>query len=156
MKRILTLLAVLAAMLAGSRAVAQNKLNDSADSVLGKYESVQGGDPYRVQVTKNADGSYKAQIYWLANPIDPKTGERALDKKNPDKSLRSVPSDQVVLIRDLKYKADKKQWGDAKIYDPQRGIRANVTAWFMEDGRLCLKGTVLGIGEKAFWTRLSE
>ena len=78
MKRILTLLAVLAAMFAGYQANAQNnqnnKLNDAADSILGKYESVQGGDPYRVQITKNADGSYKAQIYWLANPLDKKTG----------------------------------------------------------------------------------
>ena len=156
MKRIITLMAILAAMFVGYNAFAQNKLNDSADSVIGKYESVQGNDPYRVQVTKNADGSYKAQIYWLANPNDPKTGERAYDKKNPDKSLRNVPSDQVVLIRDLKYKPEKKQWGDAKIYDPQRGIRANVTAWFTEDGRFCLRGTVLGIGEKAYWTRLSE
>ena len=156
MKRIITLLAILATIIVGQKALAQNKLNESADSVIGKYESVQGGDPYRVQVTKNADGAYKAQIYWLANPNDPKTGERAYDKKNPDKSLRNVPSDQVVLIRDLKYKPEKKQWGDAKIYDPQRGIRANVTAWFTEDGRFCIKGTVLGIGEKAYWTRLSE
>ena len=131
-------------------------LNTQADNIIGKYESVQGGDPYRVQVSKNADGSYKAQIYWLANPNDPKTGERSYDKKNPDKSLRNVPSDQVVIIRDLKYKADKNQWGDSKIYDPQRGIRVNVTAWFLEDGRLCLKGTVLGIGEKVYWNRISE
>ena len=93
--------------------------NDQADNIIGKYEAVKNGNPYRVQISKNADGTYKAQIYWLSNPIDPETGKPSLDKKNPDKSLRNTPSDQVVLIRDLKYKAAKKQWGDAKIYDPR-------------------------------------
>jgi len=157
MKRFLMAFATLAIALFCMPCFGQDAAkNDQADNIIGKYEAVKNGNPYRVQISKNADGTYKAQIYWLSNPIDPETGKPSLDKKNPDKSLRNTPSDQVVLIRDLKYKAAKKQWGDAKIYDPSRGIRANVTAWFAEDGRLCLKGTVLGIGEKVYWTPVTE
>lgn len=156
MKRIIILLAILATVFVGQKALAQNKLNESADSVIGKYESVQGGDRFRAEISKSADGTYMCRIYWIENPIDAKTGKKALDVKNPDKSLRSVPCDEVVLFRGLKYNAAKKQWDGTKIYDPQRGIRANVTVKFLEDGRLCLKGTILGIGEKAFWNRLSE
>ena len=154
MKRIFTLLAILATMFAGQKALAQNKLNESADSLLGKYESVQGGDRFRAEISKEAEGTFRCQIYWIENPIDAKTGKKALDTKNPDKSLRSVPCDEVVLFKGLKYNAEKKQWDGTKIYDPQRGIRANVTVKFLEDGRLCLRGTVLGIGEKVYWTKL--
>lgn len=150
MKRFLiALTAVLFAMLPAS---AQSAKNSSADNIIGKYESVQGTDAYKVEVTKNADGTYKAQIYWMKDPFDPRTGKKALDVKNPDKSLRNRPCDQIVLIQNLKYIPAKKVWGDAKIYDPQRGIKANVTAQFLQDGRLSLKATVLGIGETVYWT----
>ena len=150
MKRFLiALTAVLFAMLPAS---AQSAKNSSADNIIGKYESVQGTDAYKVEVTKNADGTYKAQIYWMKDPIDPRTGKKALDVKNPDKSLRNTPCDQIVLIQNLKYIPAKKVWGDAKIYDPQRGIKANVTAQFLQDGRLSLKATFLGIGETVYWT----
>lgn len=130
---------------------AQDK-NSNADAILGNYESVQGTDSFKVKFTKKSDGTYKAQIYWLAEPNDPKTGKPALDDKNPDKSLRNVRADQIVLIDGLKYNAEKKQWDGAKIYDPQRGLKANVTAAFQKDGRLMLKGTIMGIGEKVYWT----
>ena len=154
MKRFLiALTAVLFAMLPAS---AQSAKNSSADNIIGKYESVQGTDAYKVEVTKNADGTYKAQGYWMKDPIDPRTGKKALDVKNPDKSLRNTPCDQIVLIQNLKYIPAKKVWGDAKIYDPQRGIKANVTAHFLQDGRLSLKATVLGIGETVYWTPVEE
>ena len=154
MKRFLiALTAVLFAMLPAS---AQSAKNSSADNIIGKYESVQGTDAYKVEVTKNADGTYKAQIYWMKDPIDPRTGKKALDVKNPDKRLRNRPCDQIVLIQNLKYIPAKKVWGDAKIYDPQRGIKANVTAQFLQDGRLSLKATVLGIGETVYWTPVEE
>ncbi|MCQ2115503.1 MAG: DUF2147 domain-containing protein [Bacteroidales bacterium] len=153
MKRFLAALAAI--IIAALPSSAQSSKNNSGDSILGKYESIQGGEGYRVNVTKKADGTYKAQIYWLKQPIDPKTGEKKLDTKNPDKSLRNKPSDQVVLIDGLKYNAEKKVWNDAKIYDPQRGIRANVTCKFLEDGRLSIKGTIMGIGETAYWTPIN-
>ena len=43
---------------------------------------------------------------------------------------------------------------DTKIYDPQRGIRAKLTAWFTADGRLALKGSLFGISETVYWTKL--
>lgn len=131
---------------------AQSAKNNSADSILGNYSGVQGGEPFKARFTKNADGTFKAQIYWLEQPNDPKTGKPKLDTKNPDKSKRNLPSTQVVLIDGLKYNVAKKQWDGTKIYDPQRGLTANVTATFQSDGRLMLKGTIMGIGEKVYWT----
>lgn len=126
----------------------------SADDILGKYESKQGSDEYKVEVTKKADGTYKAQLFWVKDPIDHATGKIALDPKNPDKSLRGVRCDRIVLIDGLHFNADKKQWDKAKIYDPQRGIKVSATAKFLPDGRLSVRGSVMGIGETIYWTRI--
>ena len=126
--------------------------NDKADNILGKYFSTQGKDSYRVQITKQSDGTYKGTIYWLSDPYE-KDGSISLDKKNPDKSLRNTPMDKVVLFSGLSYNKEKKQWDGAKIYDPQRGISVKMTARFEDAGTLIIRGTVLGIGESISWKK---
>lgn len=149
MKKILcTIIATIAAM---TLCFAQN---DKADNILGKYYASQNGESYKVVVTKNANGTYKAQLYWISEPNDPKTGKRKYDTKNPDKSLRNVPSDRIVLINGLKYNASKKVWTDADIYDPQRGIRVSCTAKFDGPKVLKVRGSVFGIGETITWKKI--
>ena len=150
MRKKLLAIAIMALGLVTS-AFAQNP-----DAIVGKYESKQGKDEYKVAVTKKADGTYKAQLFWVKDPIDPATGKVALDPKNPDKSLRGVRCDQIVLIDGLKYNESKGQWDGAKIYDPQRGIKVSCTAKFVPDGRLSVRGSVMGIGETIYWTRIKE
>ena len=77
------------------------------DAILGTYASVQAGHEYHAKITKKADGTYKAQVIWVKDAID-----------------------------------------------PDRGIRANVVVRFTSDGQLSLKGSVLGISETVYWTRL--
>ena len=91
MKHLITTLAV--AVLCTLSAFAQN---DKADNIIGKYICGTGKDAYKVEITRHSDG-YKCQIFWVADPLD-ENGKQALDTKNPDKSLRSVPMDQVVLF----------------------------------------------------------
>jgi len=129
--------------------------NNTADGILGDYSSTYGDDSYKVHVTKKKDGTYKAQIFWVNHPVDEK-GNKVLDVKNPDKSLRTVPCDQVVLIDGLKYDASKKEWSDAKIYDPTRGIKVNVTCKFGQDGKLALRGSVMGIGQTVYWEEIKK
>ncbi len=148
MKKFLTI--IIAALMTCSLAFAQN---NKADNILGKYSSSQNGESYKVEITKNSNGTYKAQIYWVSNPLD-KNGKKKLDTKNPDKSLRNNTTDSVVLIDGLKYDSAKQQWGDAKIYDPQRGLRVSCTAKFDSAKVLKVSGKVLGIGETITWTRV--
>ena len=74
--------------------------NDKADNIIGKYTAGTGSDAYKVNFFKAVDGTYTAQIYWLANPYD-KEGKVSYDTKNPDKNLRNTPSDRIVLIKGL-------------------------------------------------------
>lgn len=134
-------------------AVAQNTLNNSADNIVGTYTGKQGDDRFRARIVKLTNGTYRAQVVWLEHDRDAK-GNKILDTKNPDKKLRNTPADRIVLFSGLKYNASKHRWDDTKIYDPQRGIRAKLTAWFTADGRLALKGSLWGLSETVYWTKV--
>ena len=146
------LILILMAFICASPMVAQSVLNDKADNIVGTYSGKQGDDRFRAKIVKLTDGTYRGQVIWMERDKDAK-GNKILDTKNPDKNLRSKPADQVVLFSGLKYDAKKHCWNDTKIYDPQRGLKASMTAEFVADGRLRIKGTVLGIGESVFWKR---
>ena len=133
--------------------MAQNALNNAGDNIIGTYQGLQNGDAFKATIVKLDDGTYQGQIIWMENPNDA-NGNKRLDTKNPDESLRNVPCDQIVLFSGLKYNAKKKRWDDTKIYDPQRGIKAHMQAEFIDDGQLRIKGTVLGIGETVYWKKL--
>ena len=145
---------LLAVMLMGGRmATAQNALNGNADNIVGTYEGTQNGDRFRAKIEKLKDGTYRGQMLWLENDKDA-DGNKRLDEKNPDKSLRNTPADRIVLFSGLKYDAKKKEWNDTKIYDPQRGMKAKMTASFDKDGRLKITGSVLLISESVYWKRI--
>ena len=100
-----------------------------------------------------ADGSYTAQVFWVQNRAE-KDGSVRKDAKNPDKSLRNVDCDKIVIFKGLKYDASAKVWSGANIYDPVRGINASLKAWFSDSKTLSLKGSKMGFSETVTWTRL--
>lgn len=133
---------------------AQDK-NSMADNILGKYLVIHASEESKVEVTRQPDGTYKAQIYWVKNAYDSKGNKRG-DEKNPDKELRSTPCDEIVLFWDLKYNAEKKRWDKGKIYDPTKGIRANLSATFDKDGKLRVKGSLMGFSQTVIWVPINE
>ena len=136
-------------------AEAQHPLNNNGDSIVGNYMSDRGGSKSKIRVTKNANGTYNAQLYWVENPTD-KSGNKRKDVKNPDKELRNVDIDKVVIVEGLKYDATKKQWSGAKMYDPTKGLKVNASAEFESADKLKLRGTILGVGVTLYWTRIEE
>ncbi len=124
----------------------------SGDNIIGNYYTDYGGSESRIRITKEADGTYKAQVYWCSDARD-KNGNIQRDVKNPDRKLRETPIDQMVLIWDLKYNKSKKRWDDGKIYDPTRGIKVNASCVFTSPESLKIRGTVMGIGETLIWKK---
>lgn len=153
MKKFLTTLAI--TMFAFSGIMAQNVLNNAGDNIIGIYQSSQSGDNFKAKIVKLEDGTYQGQVIWMEKTTDA-NGNKRLDAKNPDKELRNVPCDQIVLFSGLKYNEKKQRWDGTKIYDPQRGVRARMTAEFAEDGSLKIKGSVLGISETVNWEKVKE
>ena len=126
--------------------------NDKADNIVGTFLCGSGKDAYKVQIVKLEDGTYKCAVCWTAHLYDD-NGQVRTDVKNPDKSLRNVPMDKVVVFSGLQYDARKQQWSGTKIYDPNRGLRVKMTAKFEKPGTLVVRGTVLGIGESVTWVK---
>ena len=130
-------------------------INDKADNIVGEYLTDRGGSKSKVRVTKNADGTYSAQLFWVENPYDAK-GNKRKDVKNPNKSLRNIDLDKVILVKGLKYDAKDKEWTDTKIYDPGSGKIYSVDIEFKDAKTLKVYGNILGIGKTVYWTRIEE
>lgn len=128
-------------------------LNSNGDNILGEYLSLKDGSKSKIRITKQEDGTYTAQVFWVERDLDV-NGNKRKDVKNPDKSLRNVDIDQVVLIKGLKYIAKDKEWKDAKIYDPTAGKIYNVSIEFKEENKLKVFGNILGIGKTLYWTKI--
>ena len=148
------MISILCALVFAMPSFAQG-INDKADNIVGEYLTDRGGNKSKVRVTKEADGTYSAQVFWVEKLYDA-DGNKRKDVKNPDKSLRNVDVDQIILVKGLKYIAEDKEWGDAKIYDPTLGLKVNATAEFVEPNKLKLRGTILGIGKTLYWQKISE
>ena len=136
-----------------SATVSTDDMNSKADNIVGDYLVDHKGEKSKVKVFKNADGSYTAQVFWVQNRTE-KDGSVRKDAKNPDKSLRNVDCDKIVIFKGLKYDASSKSWTGTTIYDPVRGINASLKASFKDSKTLSLKGSKMGFSETVFWTRL--
>lgn len=144
MKKFLSI--ILVALLCALTATAQG----AGDKIIGTYKAVSNGDVSHVKIYKVA-GGYRAQIIWLEHP-NLADGTPRTDKKNPDAAKRSVHSDRIVLVDKMTYKDGV--WGEAKIYDPQKGKKFNVEMRFKDAKTLCVKGSLLVFSRTMYWTRL--
>ena len=100
-------LSILCALAFALPSMAQGGINDKGDNIIGEYLTDRGGSKSKVRITKNANGTYNAQVFWVENPYD-KDGKKRKDVKNPDKSLRNVDVDQIVIVEGLKYNPEDK------------------------------------------------
>ena len=130
-------------------ASAQASRNNYADGIVGHYFIDYNGEQSKVRAYKEADGTYTFINYWSKNMYD-ENGNIYKDVKNPDKSLRNTPCNEMKIMWNLVYDSSKKVW-KGQIYDPTSGIRAKATVKFTDDGRLSVFGNVLGIGKTVYW-----
>ena len=128
-------------------------LNSNGDNILGEYLSIKDGGKSKIKITKEANGTYTAQVYWVERALDA-NGNKRKDVKNPDKSLRNVDLDKVILIKGLKYDAKDKEWGDTKIYDPGSGKIYSVDIEFKDAKTLKVYGNILGIGKTVYCEKI--
>lgn len=154
MNKMKKVLFALLALVAFAAPLSAQNLNDNGDNIVGEYLTDRGGSKSKVRVTRNDNGTYTAQVFWVENALD-KNGNKRKDVKNPDKSLRNVDIDKVILVDGLEYDAEDKKWGGTKIYDPTKGLKVNVSAEFVEPTKLKLRGTILGVGVTLYWNKLN-
>lgn len=125
------------------------------DDIIGVYYVAHEGEESRVRVFRETDGTFSAQVLWIRDSLD-RRGNLRLDEKNPDRSLRDIPCNRILIMKGLKFNSAKLRWDDGKIYDPTRGIRANVMCEFEPDGRLRVRGSLLGISQSVYWDKIGD
>ena len=146
-KRFYTLLSILFFVTAGSAALYAG----DSDSVLGLWLTNKEADATQIEIVKCGD-KYCGKVAWTKN-------SDALDKENPDESLRSRKIVGLNMIYDFSYDADDNMWEDGFIYNPEDGKTYDCRMWLEEEDAdvLNVKGTVgpkwMGIGKTVTWYR---
>lgn len=124
--------------------------HEKADAIIGKWLTA-GDDNAKVEIFKSGS-KYYGKIVWLQNPI--RDGEKALDKKNPDKKKQNNPIIGLQIISDFEYNAEENVWKNGKIYDPESGKTYSCTIK-KEGNKLKVRGYI-GIsllGRTEIWTK---
>ncbi len=106
----------------------------------------------KIQIYKNASGNYDGKIAWLKEPNE--NGKPKVDKDNPDKSLRSRPLLNMVMVKGLKSKGNNKYDGGT-IYDPKSGNTYSSKVELTGPNTMKLRGFigVSLLGRTEVWTR---
>lgn len=99
------------------------------DAILGKWLTENGKSIVDVY---HCGDSYCGKIIWLKEPLN-KEGKPKMDIHNPDKSLRKRPVVGLEILKHLKFKGPNN-WGDGKIYDPEKGKTYSCKAWMVKGG----------------------
>ncbi len=81
---------------------------DAANAIIGVWKNGEGTG--HIEIYKTTSGHYAGKIVWLKEPIDEETGKPKLDKRNPDKAKRNVPTLGLVNMYAFKYDAGDKEW----------------------------------------------
>ncbi len=143
------ILAAVLMLLTAERGFAQSK----GDRLLGVYHAVEEGRESKIRFTREADGTYKGQIFWLKNPNNP-DGTPKYDLKNKDPKLRSVRSDQIVVVWGMRYDEAKETWTGGRVYKPTNGDNYKCTISFEDDKTLRVKGSLGPISLSRYWKKL--
>ena len=123
---------------------------NNGDRLLGTYLAVLSHNDAKIRVIRHGDG-YRMQVCWLKETHHP-DGRLKTDSKNPDKSRRATPLDQVVLIDHVTY--DNGVWRNGRIYDPTSGKSYKVELRFEDDKTLEVRGIVGPFHKSFHWTKI--
>jgi uncharacterized protein (DUF2147 family) len=126
----------------------------SADDIVGSWKNGEGTGI--VQVYKTTSGHYAGKIVWLKEPIDPETKKAKLDKRNPNATLRTVPTLGLINLKGFLFNAADKVWDNGTIYDPKVGKEYSCKANLTGPNTLEVRGFI-GVslfGRTDTWTRM--
>lgn len=109
----------------------------------------------RVEVYEQ-NGKIYGKVVWLKDNTNPDGSSPRLDNMNPETSLQKRPVIGIRILKNLEWDADDNEWDDGEIYDPKSGKTYSCYAKLQKDGKLYLKGYVLGmpfLGRSTLWTK---
>ncbi len=129
------------------------KAQTNGDAIKGVWKNGEGTG--HIEIYKTTSGHFAGKIIWLKEPIDEETGKPKLDKRNPDKSKRTVPTLGLINMHGFTYDADDKEW-NGFIYDPKNGKEYSCRVVMPDNNTLKVRGYIgiSLIGRTDTWTRI--
>lgn len=112
----------------------------------------------RVEVYQS-NGKYYGKIVYLKDDTNPDGSSPRTDYNNPDESKKNRKLIGTLILKNLVWDEDDNEWDDGEIYDPKSGKTYSCYAVLQKDGKLFLKGYVLGmpfLGRSTLWTRYNN
>ena len=96
------------------------------------------------------------KIVWLENNKNKDGSTPRTDYNNPKLELQKNKLIGTRILKNLVWDANDSEWSKGEIYDPKTGKTYSCYAVLQNDGKLFIKGFVLGmsfIGKSTLWTR---
>lgn len=122
------------------------------DQILGKW--LTASKRAHIEIFKQGD-KYYGKIVWIRDPVDPETNKPWLDKFNPDKSIRTKPVMEMVILKNFNYYKNDREFRDGTLYDPRKGVTYKGKMWLSDNNTLRMRGYVLiFFYETEKWTRV--
>ena len=124
-----------------------------ADDIIGNWKNGEGTGV--IQIYKSTSGKYAGKLIWLKEPLDSETGKPKLDKRNPDKAKRTIPTLGLVNMHGFVFDEDDKEWNNGKIYDPKKGKEYSCKVKMVDKNTLDVRGFIgiSLIGRTDTWKR---
>lgn len=109
-----------------------------ADDLVGVWTPGHGKGRVKIEKIGN---KYYGKVVWLKEPLDPETGQKKLDKNNPDATLRNRSRLGLRVLKDFEFKG-KNLWENGTIYDPESGSTYNCKITMVDKNTLDIRGFI--------------
>jgi uncharacterized protein (DUF2147 family) len=119
-----------------------------ADDIIGKYHLPNKLD---VEIYKTGN-SYSGKIIALNGFENGQT----TDVKNPDKSKRDTPLLGKVIITNLQFDKEEKQWINGTMYGSEKGMDINLKITEMNGKEITVIGSKFILWKTLKWTRIDN
>lgn len=109
----------------------------------------------RIEIFEKNNKVY-GKIVWLHKNSNPDGTTPRRDFNNPEEDLQKRPLIGVIILKDLVWDDGDTEWDDGEIYDPASGNTYSCYAKLQKDGKLYLKGYIMGMtfmGRSTLWSR---
>ena len=116
------------------------------DEIIGKYHLPNKLD---IEIFKN-NGKYFGEIIALNGYEDGQTN----DIKNPDKSKHNEPLIGKVIINNLEFDKDEKEWVNGSMYGPEKGMIFNLKITEIRQNEVEVVGSKFFFWKTIEWERL--
>ena len=117
-----------------------------ADDVIGKYRLPNNLD---IEIFKYKN-KYSGKIVALNGFEDGQTK----DFKNPDKSKRNELLIGKVIIENLEYDKEEKEWVDGEMYGPEKGLVFNLKITAIKQNEIVVVGSKFFFKKTIEWKKL--